>query len=478
VDLGRAIVTDILTTGSIDAYLHAGLDERWLDSAEQGAEAVLGDLGGNYFKAYRFLLKHHETHGHIPDGDVLAEQFGRIKLSESDHISSELIEVAQRRINFAITDNVIEVLKLAQNAGDLDAVEATMIDSVAIFQVGLVNNTLVSEISNDEFDPVASATRKIERGIPIGIPLIDEEYFGFQPSWLVTLVGRQKAKKSWLMLKSALAAWEAGFNVRFYSVEMTNDEAWQRLYSLALGIGPSKWLIPEKNRNHDNWFTEDDFAEMQAFRARLGESSNKLTITQVDWGTTTMTIQRDVRKNQTDVVYFDGSYELQDKDGSSSGSNWQAQDKVVQELKRLGLQTSIVVVTTTQSQEKQQGGKSRPGIKLDSVQAGSAFNRYSDVMIGLDYEDDGRTDEVYLTNMLSRRNKVPEAILTWSFNDTCEVTARPYDAPELSSKFTEKVAGQFADTSVRVRAKDDEPDEDTSDGSDKVGGRRVVRRAA
>lgn len=456
-DLGKAIVTDILTSGNIEPYLQAGLDERWLDDADQGSEAVLGDEGGNYFKAYRFLLKHFGEHGHIPDMDVFTEQFGRVKLTDSDHVSSELIEVAKRRVNFAITDNVIELLKLAQNAGDLDAVESTMIDSVAIFQVGLVNNTLVSEVTNDEFDPIASANRRIERGVPVGIPMIDDVYYGFQPSWLVTYVGRQKAKKTWLMLKGALAAWEAGFNVRFYSVEMTNDEAWQRAYSLACGLAPSMWNIPEKDRTAANWFSGADFEDMEKFRARLGESPNKLTITQVDWGTTTMTIQRDVRKQHTDVVYFDGSYELQDKDGGSSGSNWQAQDKVVQELKRLALQTGIVMVTTTQSQEKQQGSKSRPGIKLDSVQAGSAFNRYSDVMIGLDYEDDGANDEVYLTNMLSRRNRIPEAVLTWYFDGKCEVTARPYEYDghsELTSKFSEKMAGEQADSSLRKRSED------------------------
>lgn len=468
-DLGKAIVTDVLMNGQIETYINAGMTETWLDNPDQGSETVFGDAAGNYFKAYRHLLRHHDEHGHVPDTDTFAENFGRVKLSEGDYISSELIELSLRRVSFAVADSVLDMVKEAQNTGDLDGIEKAMIDSVAIVQGGLANSTLVSETTNADFDPVASARRKVDRGIPMGIPLIDSQYYGFQPSWLVTLVGRQKVKKSWTMLLSALAAWKAGFNVRFYSVEMTNEEAWQRVYSLALHLGPSKWLIPEEERNGDNWFSPDEFDRMREFRAELESSPTKFTITQVDWGTTTMTIQRDVRKSRTDVVYFDGSYELQDSSGQSSGSNWQAQDKVVQELKRLALATNITVVTTTQSQEKQQGSKSKPGIKLASVQAGSAFNRYSDVMIGLDYEDDGANDEVFVTNMLARRTRFPEVVLSWEFGDTCEVSARPTDQAveaEISSRFTEKVEGQFADTSLRIKP----DDEKTS--------RRVVRRDA
>lgn len=466
-NLGQAIVSHIIDTGEIEPYLDRGLDERWLKDPDQGAESVLGPDTGNWFKAYQFLLEHHDEHGKVPSHAVFMDAFGSVRLTDQDNSSSELLKIAERRIGLAVADALFDLVEDAHSTGDVGGIEDALVDGIEILRHGIADNSVVTEMTNGDFDPVANATRDIKPGIPLGIPEIDAEYHGIQPGWLVTIVGRQKAKKSWLLFNWALAAWRAGKNVRVYSVELTNEEAWERIYSLALDIAPGKWLVPTEKRNERNWFSKDELRSMEDFRATLDASPHKLTVTQVDWGTTTKTVIRDVRRNVTDLVCFDGSYELSDGQGKSSGTDWAAQDQVARDLKRLTLRTKVSVVTTTQSQEKQQGSKKRPGIKTSSVQAGSAYNRYSDLMIGLDYEDDGDHDEIYLTNMLSRRNRLPEVILTWSFSDGCHADARMWEGgydgdTDMVSRFTQQLDDDspLAGTSARKRTVTRRDDED------------------
>lgn len=485
-NLGQAIVSHIIDTGEIEPYLDRGLGERWLKDPDQGAESVLGPDTGNWFKAYQFLLEHFDEHGKVPSHAVFLDAFGNVRLTDQDNSASELLKLAERRISLAVSDALFDLIEDAHATGDLGGIEDALIDGVEILKHGIADDTVVTEMTNGDFDPVTNATRDILPGIPFGIPEIDAEYHGTQPGWLVTIVGRQKAKKSWFLFLHALAAWRSGRNVRVYSVELTNEEAWERIYSLALDLAPGKWLVPTEKRNERTWFSRDELRSMEDFRAGFTAAPNTLTVTQVDWGTTTKTVIRDVRRNQTDLVCFDGSYELSDGSGKSSGSDWQAQDTVARDLKRLALRTKITVATTTQSQEKQQGSKKKPGIKTSSVQAGSAYNRYSDLMIGLDYEDDGDKSEIYLTNMLSRRNSVPEVILTWNFTDGCHADARMWEGgydgnADMVSRFTDELddASPLAGTSARkrttTRADEDTPEAELAGAGS---GRRVVRRGA
>lgn len=483
-NLGQAIVSQILHTGEIEPYLERGLDDRWLKDPDQGAEAVLGADTGNWFRAYRHLLEHFDEHGKVPSAQVFLDQFGDVRLIDQDDSTSELLKIAERRISLAVADALFDLVDYAHASGDLTGIEDAMTDGIEILKHGIADNSVVTEMANGDFDPVANAQRDIAWGIPIGIPEIDAEYHGIQPGWLVTVVGRQKAKKSWLLFNWALAAWRAGRNVRVYSVELTNEEAWQRIYSLALDISPSKWLTPTERRSERTWFSRDEFRAMKEFQAELEAAPNTLTVTQVDWGTTTKTVIRDVRRNATDVVFFDGSYELNDGGGKSSGTDWGAQDAVARDLKRLGLRTGVAVVTTTQSQEKQQGAKKKPGIKLGSVQAGSAYNRYSDLMIGLDYEDEGQSDEVYLTSMLARRNRMPEVVLSWSFTDGCRVDARLWEggydgSTDLVSQFMKKLDDDspLAGTSARRRGTAADTEAAPADNAQPAG-RRVIRRGS
>lgn len=467
--LGRAVVSQIIASGDIEPYLNRGFNERWMLDPDQGSESVFGDSTGTWYKAYLFLLKHYAEHGKVPSEENFLTKFGDVNLVDQNDSPSELIERMQERVQRAVLSYALEVLQEARAQGNTEGVEAALILATDLMKNGVTDNALVTEVSVGEWNPLEFMDREMVAGIPFGIPEIDDNYFGLQPQWLVTLVGRQKAKKSWLMMLMAYAAWLSGRNVLFYSVELSMNEAMQRIYSLAADVAPGKWSVPTAKRTAQNWFTATERNRLEKVKREFADSSNTFTVKQVSWQVNTATILRDVRTTPTDIVFFDGVYELKDNNGRSAGSDWQAQESVAQELKNLALTSGVTIVTTTQSQEKQQSGKKKPGIQSKTTQGGTAFQKYADLMLGLDYDDDGDRDEIYLTNILHRHEAIPEVILLWEFYDGCHVTARLNEGGSdgqkaLVNRFMERMEGDGESTVMHPA----EPEASR--------GRRVVRR--
>lgn len=477
--LGRAVVSQIIASGDIETYINRGFNQRWMEDPDHGSESVFGDSTGTWYKAYLFLLKHYEDHGKAPSAENFLTKFGDVNLIDQDDSPSELIERMQDRVRRTVLSVMLETLQEARDTDNVGKIEAALIECTDIMKNGVTDNALVTEIAVGDWNPLADLDREMIPGIPFGIPEIDENYFGLQPSWLVTIVGRQKAKKSWLMLLMALAAWRAGRNVLFYSVELSMAEAMRRIYSLAVDMPPGVWSVPTAQRNASNSASATHRNDLEKVMREQQEAENKITVKQVSWQVGTAHIIRDVRSNPTDVIFFDGVYELKDNNGRSAGSDWQAQESVAQELKNLALTTGVTVVTTTQSQEKQQSGKKKPGIQSKSTQGGTAFQKYADLMLGLDYEDDGDRDEIYMTNILHRHEAIPEVVLSWEFYDGCNVTARPNEGgadgqKALVSKFMDRMVGDGESTIMR-------PDRSLEEAADDIieratgRGRRVRR---
>jgi replicative DNA helicase len=77
-------------------------------------------------------------------------------------------------------------------------------------------------------------------GIATGFKKLDEMTMGFQPTWLVTIMGRNASYKTWIMIQWALHAWRLGHNVAFFSCEMGETEVANRIHALAADVQPTK----------------------------------------------------------------------------------------------------------------------------------------------------------------------------------------------------------------------------------------------
>lgn len=423
--LGWEINSRIIQVGDIKPFIAAGMTEGWLADPEEMSTAVFADTDR---EVYQLLLEHWGEHKVVLTAKELRRNFPNYRLSDEHYIPDVLIKYARTQVTMAIASDLIENLVDAHDAHNALEIRAAMTAAVDKVRKGIRGTDRSVKTTGASFDLNERWERKPVQGIPLGIPLIDKEYRGFQKNWLVTLLGRQKATKSTLMMNSALAAWRAEKKVLFYSVELDDEFVWERIHSLGAKVGPENW-------DDSTLWTREQKVKLEEFNASLND---KLIVARVGFGTTIETLREDVEAYEPDVVYVDGFYFLEDrKTHKSAGVDWQANEQVSMELKALGMEQDITVVTSTQSQEKQQGSKKKgAGIEARTIMGGTGLLKYSDVVLGADKDED--SNDIILTDVLDRRKPIPSVRLTWNWDDmtldAAHYTEHSVDTPERREK--------------------------------------------
>jgi replicative DNA helicase len=218
-------------------------------------------------------------------------------------------------------------------------------------------------------------------GIPFGIDSIDEDFYGFQPGMLITLMGRQKSGKSWSTIKSALEAWKEGYTVLVFSVEMDVNVFRQRILCLGAGVSPSRMrrgrLFPNEKE------------QVREFNKLLTEEEGRFLISKKKAGITVDVIREEVAQYNPNIVYIDGFSFMVDAKTGRMTSDWQANENVADALKELAMEEEIVIFVNTQVQEKQYMPKH--GIEARTIASGTGLLKASDLVLGQNKDGDDIT---------------------------------------------------------------------------------------
>jgi replicative DNA helicase len=319
--------------------------------------------------------------------------------------AAELIEEAQSEVTALMVGDLSYELVDIHDEGRYGEALALLQAGVARIQRGIKDTSETATLVGD-FDLEAAMAAKLEMGVPFGIKLIDDEFFGFQPSMLVTLLGRQKSTKSTLMLNSALKAWEAGYDVLFYSVELDMNFLRQRLYALGAHVSSDRFrrgtLRPSEQR------------KLREFHAKISGDSVKFRVSHKKAMVTMDDLIAEVDRYQPHVVYVDGFYFMQDRiTRKSAGSDWQANENLAAELKSFAMDKGLVILTSTQAQEKQQGSKKTPGIEGRTIMGGTGLLKASDLVLGSNKFEGG----ILVNEIFNRFTPVPDVTINWDWED-------------------------------------------------------------
>ena len=375
-NIGYQINNYLLQVGNLTPLLEAGFNQNWLSGIGTGSQVI---FAGTDLQVYQWILKHHRRHHKIPSIDIFREHFPVYPLSENGVTMDELIELAVEKVNsYLVADLIGRTIDLHDMGQIEQAISLINSESKKLNTDIKYRRARADNLSDPNFDIENLLERNLEMGVPFGVYTIDDDFYGFQPGQLITILGRQKAGKTTFTLNSALEAWKEGYTVLFFSVEMDLDMLRQRLLSLGAHVSPARMRRghlrdSEKERVrdfHDQFVTTDEEDE-----GRFFISKKKSLITVED-------IYEEVAHYNPNVVYIDGFSFMLDRRTNKMADDWQANENLSAELKTLALEEGIVVVVNTQVQEKQYHG--RFGIEARTIAGGTGLLKASDLVIGLD----------------------------------------------------------------------------------------------
>jgi len=377
VNVGRVLVSKILTGGNVIPVIDTGFTSTWLRGTGTGSEVIFADIDR---QAYSWILNHWGKHHTTPSIEIFREHFPEeiYPLDTSSSSIEEIIDLALEKVNSYLMSEIIGKAIDLHDSGNVErAVAYLQAESMRIGTALRVKADRADNLGDVEFDLEEFISKEITPGVPMGLYPVDEAFFGFQPGQLITMLGRQKSGKTTLMLNSALKAWEEGYDVLFFSVEMDVELLRQRLYSLGAHVSPSRF-----RRGH---LKDHDKDKVRKFHQRMSEDTDvNFYISKKKSMITVDDILTEIRLYRPHVVYIDGFNFMLDRETKKLTQNWEANENVAAELKTLALQEGIVIVTSAQVQEKQYHAKH--GIEASTIMGGTGLLKASDLVIGGDKE--------------------------------------------------------------------------------------------
>lgn len=381
-NIGKELISKVLTSNDLIPLIDTGFTLPWMRGNGSGSEVIFADEDR---RAYLWILNHWGKHHTTPSVGIFREHFPEqtYQLSTSSSSIAELIDLALEKINSYLMSEIIGKAIDLHDSGHVDrAVAFLQAESMRISTALRVKADRADNLGDVEFDLEEFISREITPGIPMGLFPVDEAFYGFQPTQLITMLGRQKAGKTTIMLNSALKAWEEGYDVLFFSVEMDVELLRQRLYSLGAHVSPSRF-----RRGH---LKETDKQRVRDFHNRMSEDADvNFYISKKKSMITVDDILTEIRLYRPHVVYIDGFNFMLDQETRKLTQNWEANENVAAALKTIALEENITIVTSAQVQEKQYHAKH--GIEASTIMGGTGLLKASDLVIGLDKDDEYHT---------------------------------------------------------------------------------------
>lgn len=379
-ELGREIVACALSQRTPKPFLDRGWDLQWLDDQEYRAHAAV--FPDPHHDAWRYLLRHWDKHGKISE-ELFRYEFPQYELPKRVQEPSELIELADYELQqYAAREAFVDLGRLYE-AGDYDALASAAELMIRRIRDKDSVNAIVDIWDREGQDVDARVNRVVKKGIGTGIPAIDDQeaFLGFYPGNLVTYLGRAKAGKTSFGLLCALDAAMAKYKrIMIVTVEISAYNIHDRLDAYTSGVSLSR-LITGK-------LTDAEKRKVERSYEDRGEYEPQVYIVQPHEKYTVTDLEGHIDQYQPDVVLIDGFYFMTDRLTGKPGAHWEGHDNLASELKRVAMRRDIITFVTHQVREKQLAGKKGAGIDDGAMMGGTGLIMASDMVIGLDADDE------------------------------------------------------------------------------------------
>ena len=199
---------------------------------------VLNNLDDSYFSEYKkefnFIRDHYRENGNIPDKETFISKFNDFDFINVHETNKYLLDALAEDRNKRGLIETFNKIRDKLNADDTEG-------ALRVFkQASDKMSEMISLESVDIFHDVSRYDAYVERRndfnkyyVTTGFKELDKVLGGWdRQEELATIIARTNQGKSWLLLKCAIAAAEAGLTVGLYSGEMSERKVGYRVDTL------------------------------------------------------------------------------------------------------------------------------------------------------------------------------------------------------------------------------------------------------
>jgi len=390
------LLSRAVRTRDISILLEAGVNDDWFFVDENKA-------------VWRFIRQHWTKYQEVPTGVTVLDNFPTYRLlaveDNIDYLLDQLIEYRKRQSTITVVQDASEAIA----SGDHNTAIAVLNQGVAkLLDEGSRESTDIDLTLNaiqrfDEYLNVKTRPNGL-LGIATGFRTIDQATAGLQPGQLITIIAPPKTGKSVLALQVAVNVHNDGFVPLFQSFEMNNIEQQHRHDAMRSHIAHSRLIRGA--------LTKEEEARYQKVLEDM-EGMHKFYLTDAVSAMTVTGLAAKIDKLRPDIVFVDGVYLMVDEITGEQNSP-QALTNITRGLKQLAMSKKIPIVISTQvllwKMKKRQ-------VSADAIGYSSSFYQDSDVILGLQKQDEEDDTSRELRIVASRNCGPASSDLLWDWEE-------------------------------------------------------------
>lgn len=367
--------------------LNAILDRK--DSTFISLNNITEEFFSDYKQEFEFINNHIQKYGVCPDKETFLTSFPNfdlIKVDEpNDYLVDELFDDRNKRalarvfnkIRSLINENKTdEAMKVYSSSADL-ILKAKHMNSIDILADTSRYDKYVDKINN--FDDFYVST---------GFKELDKVIGGWdRQEELATIIARSNVGKSWILLKTAVAAAEQGLNVGLYSGEMSDTLVGYRADTLISHLS-NKALI------HGNGDIQNDYKRfLESLSTKIKGHIRVLTPEMIGGLAGTTELRGFIEKDDLDMLCVDQHSLL--VDDKHAKSPVERASNISRDLKTLQVLKKIPIIAVSQQNRQ----SIEDGINLTHISQSDRIGQDSTIVLALE-----RKEDVLIVNLLKSRN--------------------------------------------------------------------------
>lgn len=324
------------------------------------------------WKTFEEYYRSIETKGSIPGPSTIAVQFPTFQLIDDASMSLEALcrEVRKERLKKQLKTQLLE----AVTTSDFDptlALTQLQASLGPLVDLGISRKTDIE--FSDEFDRIIEDYDAIERGefraaASWPWPTLQEATGGISEDDFITLYGRPKSMKTWVLCYMIAFLLESGKSLLLYTKEMTPRNIFKRIAACLARLPYQEFrtgkLSPFYRAKLQDIYTflSDSYAGKLIALSAKDVSSG---------GDTVAWLRAKAEKYKPDVVCIDGMYLMSDGKGGKS-SDWGRVTSISREVSAMRLDLQTPVIATMQANRKAAG---HSNAELDEIAYADAIGQ-------------------------------------------------------------------------------------------------------
>ena len=393
-DNEERLISKVIYSREIVPAMEAGIEDNWFFVSENKA-------------VWKFIRQHWTRYEEVPTAVTVKDNFPTYRLlaveDSLEYLVDQLIDYRKRQHAIEIVQNAADYIA----AGDHSSAIVEMSQGVAqLYEEGVSQSSDLDLTDNPEQRYQEYLDVKTRDGgllgYPTGFRTIDEATAGLQPGQLITIIAPPKTGKSVLAMQIAVNVHERGHVPMFQSFEMTNVEQQHRHDAMRANIAHSRLTRGKLNLDEETRYLESLKRMESMQRFYLTDSASAMTVSG---------LQAKIEKIRPQIVFVDGVYLMIDERSGEAGTP-QALTSITRDLKRLAQRYEIPLVVSTQvllwKMKKRQ-------VSADSIGYSSSFFQDSDVILGLQKQDEEDDSSRELRIVASRNSGPASSDLLWDW---------------------------------------------------------------